>query len=220
MEQLVQQFQFELTDGPLVPRYNIAPSQKIAAVCSAGNASQRLLTMLRWGLIPSWSKDPRIGNRMINARGETVADKPSFRSTFKHRRCLILSDGYYEWQSRGRQSPKQPYLIQMRDQQPFAMAGIWETWNDPNGTSVGTCSIITTQANDLTQTVHDRMPVILEPSSYHDWLESPPENRALLEALLRPFKSSAMIMFPVSTVVNRPQNDTAACLEPVDVGPD
>jgi len=216
MDPLRQQFLFERADHPLVPRFNIAPSQPIAAVRLQETDQKRELAMLRWGLIPSWADDARIGHRMINARAETVAEKPSFRTAFKRRRCLILSDGYYEWQRRGQGLPKQPYLIEMKTQAAFAMAGIWDVWHDPQGSVVESCSILTTAANDLTKSIHDRMPVILEPANYELWLNVPSDNREALESLLGPYPSMELNVYPVSTLVNSPQHDSLQCIQPID----
>ena len=153
---------------------------------------------------------------MINARGETVAEKPSFRSAFKNRRCLILADGYFEWESRGPGRPKQPYYITLADEQPFAMAGIWETWRSPEGDKVETCSIITTNANELTQPIHDRMPVVLQPSDYPLWLNVRQTDRNALEALLSPYPANRMRFTPVDTIVNNPRNETEKCIEAAD----
>ncbi len=155
---------FGLDEYPssLTPSYNIAPTQEVAAVVEEDE--KRKLKMFRWGLVPSWAKDPAIGNKMINARAETVSEKPSFRSAFKRRRCLIVADGFYEWQKTDG-GAKQPYHFRMKDSSPFAFAGLWETW-DGDGADVRSCSIITTDANDLMKEIHHRMPVILLPDNY------------------------------------------------------
>src|SRR4051812_34360542 len=143
------------------PRYNIAPTQQVAAVRASADAGRRELVPLKWGLIPSWAKDPKIATQCLNARGETVAEKPAFRSAFKRRRCLILADGYYEWT--GPKGQKQPWRLRLRDNAPFAFAGLWECWRRPEGDPVETCTIVTTEANELAAKYHDRMPVILHP---------------------------------------------------------
>ena len=171
----------------MVLRYNIAPTQAVAIVQIAAGTSVRRWQMVRWGLIPSWAKDASIGNRMINARGETLADKPAFRAAFRRRRCLVPADGYFEWQKTG--SVKQPYYIRLCDDRPFAMAGLWESWLNPTTNEpLQSCTIITTQANQLTQPIHDRMPVILDAADYELWLDPQLQDPERLGALLRPFE--------------------------------
>ena len=158
MNLLVQQFL--LDSGPELPlRYNIAPTQQVAVVRKTAELPQRHLVQLKWGLIPSWAKDAKMGARMINARGETVAEKPSFRAAFKRRRCLVLADGYYEWQKSG--SKKQPMYITLTNERPFAFAGLWEYWDGAGDGPIESCTVMTTTSNDLTSNIHDRMPVIL-----------------------------------------------------------
>jgi putative SOS response-associated peptidase YedK len=193
------------------PRYNIAPTQAVAAVRASGGPEKRDLAFLRWGLIPSWADDPAIGNRLINARAETVAQKPAFRTAFRQRRCLVLADGFYEWQRLG--SKKLPYYFRMRDGQPFAFAALWERWEDA-GKALETCTLLTTEANELLRPVHERMPVILEPSSYNRWLDPACQQVDLLQTLLRPSRSEDMIGYPVSSLVNNPRNDNPKCVEP------
>jgi putative SOS response-associated peptidase YedK len=162
-------------------------------------------------LIPAWAKDPSIGNRMINARAETVADKPAFRAAFRRRRCLVPADGYFEWQKTGR--AKQPYYIRLADERPFAMAGLWEVWTDPaTSQRLESCTVITTDANDLTRPIHDRMPVILPAAEYATWLDPQPPTTETLRDLLRPFDSSAMRADPVDSHVNNPRNDDPRCV--------
>jgi putative SOS response-associated peptidase YedK len=209
--------QFQLATGPVLsPRFNIAPTQTIATVRCTSDEPQRQLVLLRWGLIPSWAKDPSIGNRMINARGESVADKPAFRAAFKRRRCLVLTDGYYEWQTVGKK--KQPFLFHMQDDRPFAFAGLWESWpggktDDEPGQPLETCTIITTAASDFTRPIHDRMPVILEDADFDLWLDPNMQDREQLEPLLQPFDSADLTADPVSTHVNSPKNDDPQCVE-------
>src|SRR5918993_4030416 len=169
---------FEIQEYPssITPNYNVAPTQEIAAVVEEED-DKRKLEMFHWGLIPSWAKDPSIGNKMINARAETVSEKPSFRTAFKKRRCLIVADGFYEWQKTD--NGKQPFYIRMKDSSPFAFAGLWESWD--RGEEIRSCSIITTDANDLMGQIHHRMPVILPPENYGVWLDSDfDEKEALL----------------------------------------
>ncbi len=197
------------------PRYNIAPSQSIAAIRIEPDTTTRKLVMLRWGLIPSWAKDAKIGNRCINAKDETVAEKPSFRSAFKKRRCLVIADGFYEWQRQG--AHKQPMWIGMRSKRPFAFAGLWEHWKPAEGEPVETCTIITTEPNDLMVPIHNRMPVILAPASFDQWLDPSFQQPAALKALLRPYPSEELMTYPVSTLVNNPRHDAPQCLEPISV---
>ena len=207
-----QLFDADMADMPeLRPRYNIAPTQQVAAV-RIRDDGRRQLVLLKWGLIPSWVDVPSIGNRMINARGETVASKPAFRSAFKSRRCLILADGFYEWQKRG--AKKQPYCIGLSSGQPFAFAGLWEHWRRDDQT-IESCTIITTGANELMEPLHDRMPVILPPPRYAQWLD-PKSVGSDLETLLEPYPANEMAAYPVSTVVNNPRNDMPECVEEVD----
>ena len=208
---LVEHFGGELPfDVPL--RYNIAPTQPVATVRISPDDGCRRWQMVRWGLIPSWAKEESIGNRMINARAETLTEKPSFRSAWRRRRCLIPADGYYEWQKTGKS--KQPFYIRLRDDSPFAMAGLWESWMNPaTGAPVESCTVITTDANELTRPIHDRMPVILHAADYDRWLDPQLPNLDPLRELLRPFDSLAMRADPVSTLVNNPRNDDPRCVE-------
>jgi len=202
---------FRLDDVPLFePRYNVAPTQAVPAVRDEDGT--RHLAMLRWGLIPSWAKDAKIGYRLINARSDTVATKPSFRSAFKKRRCLIAADGFYEWKKLDK--GKQPYFIHLKDEEPFAFAGIWEMWHNPEDRKeVDSCTIITTDANALMKTIHDRMPVILPASAYDRWLD-PDAKPETLQGLLCPYKAKDLDAYPVSTYVNSPKNQGPKCLEP------
>jgi putative SOS response-associated peptidase YedK len=198
-----------LTSGP---RYNIAPTQPVAAVRSDPKEGHRELVMLHWGLIPFWAEDPKVGYSTINARAETVATKPTFRQAFAKRRCLVVADGFYEWKKTdGR---KQPYFIHMRDDQPFAFAGLWERWkrDDPE---IESCSIIVTEANDVLKPIHDRMPVILTEADYETWLDPKVEDKTNLEGLLGSFPPSGMEAYPISTLVNNPRNDVEMCVERV-----
>ncbi|HYP67387.1 MAG TPA: SOS response-associated peptidase [Thiobacillaceae bacterium] len=191
----------------LSAHYNIAPSQMIPAVRDRGQG--RELVLLKWGLIPSWAKDSAIGVKLINARAETLADKPAFRSAYLRRRCLIPADAFYEWKHvAGR---KQPYCIRMTDHAPFAMAGLWEHWVDPHGQAVETCTIITTNANTLVAELHDRMPVILAPGDYARWLA----RNARAQELLKPFSPEQLTSYPVAARVNNVKNDDAECIAPL-----
>jgi putative SOS response-associated peptidase YedK len=202
---------FGLPDVPLLqPRFNITPSQPVAVVRSGTGLAGRELVFLRWGLIPAWADGPSIGDRMANARSETVATKPSFRQSFRSRRCLIVSDGFYEWQKvNGR---KQPYHIRLPDERPFGLAGLWERW-DKGDNPVESCTILTTEANELMQPIHDRMPVILPPEEYSLWLDPRCGDTERLAKLLLPYPSAGMIAHKVSALVNNPKNDVAKCIE-------
>lgn len=208
-ETLRQAFEVD-SAPPLTPRYNIAPTQPVAAVIAADD--KRMLELFRWGLIPSWAKDPAIGNRMINARAETVAEKPAFRAALKRRRCLIPADGFYEWKAEGRK--KTPMYIQLKDGDPFAFAGLWEAWQSPDGDLVKSCTLITTTPNPLMEKIHDRMPVILPPSAYEAWLGPGELPATKLQSLLKPFAASKMKAAAVSTLVNNPANDLPECIVP------
>jgi putative SOS response-associated peptidase YedK len=205
---LAEGFEIEEYPSSITPNYNIAPTQEVAAVVEENE--KRKLEMLRWGLIPSWAKDPAIGNKMINARAETVAEKPSFRSAFKKRRCLILADGFYEWKKTD--DGKQPYYIKMEDGSPFAFAGLWEIWKD--GEEIRSCTIITTDANALMNEIHHRMPVILPPENYGVWLDPGFDEREALTSLLKPYPADAIEAYPVSRRVNKPSNNEPSVLEP------
>lgn len=205
--------QFQLAETPfLAPRYNIAPTQPVAAVRLSASGKERQLTHFHWGLIPSWAKDTKMGARLINARSETVADKPSFRSAFKRRRCLIPATGFYEWQQQdGR---KQPMYIHAADGGLLALAGLWETWHSPDGGEIESCTILTTEPNDLMAPIHNRMPVMIEPADYDLWLDPGDRPEDGLH-LLRPYPPFKLAAYPVSTVVNSPQNDTPECVAPL-----
>ncbi|TKS60043.1 MAG: hypothetical protein EWM72_01728 [Nitrospira sp.] len=207
---------FQIEEPPLFKlRYNIAPFQHIAAIRIEPDTTARKLVMLRWGLIPSWAKDPKIGYQCINAKAETVAEKPSFRSAFKKRRCLVIATGFYEWQVQGR--TKQPMWIGLQSKRPFAFAGLWEHWTPAEGEPLETCTIITTEPNDLMAPIHNRMPVILAPTSYDQWLDPTVQQVESLKALLRPYPSEKLAAYPVSTLVNNPRHDAPQCLEPVSM---
>ncbi|MBI4551007.1 MAG: SOS response-associated peptidase [Candidatus Latescibacteria bacterium] len=196
----------------LPPRYNIAPSQEVAVVANTG---ERVLASFRWGLIPSWAKDPGIGHKMINARAESLAEKPSFRTAYQRRRCLILADGFYEWAQQPGSKTKIPVYIRLRSGRPFGFAGLWEVWRPADGPPVFSCTIITTTPNELMERIHHRMPVIVKPDAYEQWLdphEQPPER---LDGLLVPYPAAEMIAYPVSSLVNNPKMDSPACIEPV-----
>jgi putative SOS response-associated peptidase YedK len=206
---LVEQFLLPI-EPDWSPRFNIAPTQPVAAVRLGETGGQREGVLLRWGLVPGWAKDPAMGSRLINARAETVAEKPSFRSAFKRRRCLIPADGYYEWQKTG--SRKQPFFIRLKDERAFAFAGLWESWDKGGEGPLETCTIITTESNELTADIHPRMPVILDPRDYPVWLDPAVDDRRQLEPLLKPYAASDMQLDPVSIYVNSPRNEGPDCI--------
>lgn len=213
----------------LPPQYNISPGQDIYAVRGivirdeqAKKAAPKAditevsfkkeVAPFRWGLIPFWSKDPDIGNRMINSRSETVAEKPSFRKAFKSQRCLIPADGFYEWQKVD-DGPKQPYYIHMKDKKPFALAGIWDKWKNPEGGTIESCSILTTEPNAVLKPIHKRMPVIVNPKKYDFWLNPTIEDIDDLKELLKPYDTKVMEAYPISRYVNSPENKGEKCIE-------
>jgi putative SOS response-associated peptidase YedK len=207
---LVQQF--ELAGLPAwSPRYNIAPTQEVLTVLKVPEAPDRQARLLRWGLIPPWAEGPAAASRMINARAETVATKPAFRRAFKERRCLLLADGFYEWQRQERR--KQPYYIRLRDSRPFAFAGLWERWAPQDGQPIDSCTIITTVANDRVRPLHLRMPVILPPADCDVWLDPSVQEAERLQPLLRPYPAEEIEAYTVSTRVNNTANDTPGCIE-------
>jgi putative SOS response-associated peptidase YedK len=204
MTVLARQFHIELgTDQQLPLRFNVAPTQDIPVVrhTDAG----RELKLMRWGFIPSWSKDAKSGPLLINARAETAAEKPAFRSAFKSSRCLIPADGFYEWKKIA--GKKQPYHIRCADGRPFAFAGLWGKWHD-----LESCTILTTDANDLVRPMHDRMPVILSPAGYAAWLDPDVEDP---QRLLTPLPASDMVAIAVNPIVNNSRNEGAECIEPL-----
>jgi putative SOS response-associated peptidase YedK len=199
---------FEVESIPAGSSYNIAPTQPVAAVRMQGD--HRECVLMRWGLIPFWSKD--IKNSFINARAETVLQKPAFRNSAKKRRCLVLADGYYEWKTEGK--AKQPYYFHLRDDRPFAFAGLWDRWQGPND-PIESCTIITTQANDLSRPVHDRMPVMLTPEAGKLWLDPDVEDLTVLQELLKAYPAAEMEGYPVSALVNSPKNNSPECIRRV-----
>ena len=210
--------QFALFDlEPFAPRFNIAPGQSLAAVrLTPGDPpGRRQLAWLRWGLIPSWAEGPSVGNRLINARSETVLHKPAFRSAFRQRRCLVLADGFYEWQTVSGKGPKQPYFFRLRSNRAFAFAGLWESWRDAEGVTIESCTLLTTQANELLRPIHDRMPVILPPDAYARWLDFASDVATDLLPLLQPHPSAALTAIPVGAWINRPDHEGPQCIQPV-----
>jgi putative SOS response-associated peptidase YedK len=197
--------------GQFDPRYNIAPSQPVLAVRVDASSGEREGVMLKWGLIPSWAKEPGIGNSLTNARADTVAEKPAFRSAFKRRRCLVVGDGFYEW-GKG-DGGKIPYYFQLKDGSPFGFAGLWERW-EKGEEPVESCTLITTEANGVVGQVHDRMPVILMPDDYDQWLDRAEQRVDQVKELLRPLGDDFMVSHPVSKLVNNPKNERPECVLP------
>ena len=198
----------EIPEGiPL--RYNIAPSQPAAVLPNDG---LNRVDFYNWGLIPFWAKDPKIGNRLINARAETLAEKPSFRGSFKYKRCLVLADGFYEWRKEPGTKTKTPMYLRMNNQEPFAFAGLWDIWNSSDGSEIRTFTIITTEPNQLVGKIHNRMPVILPQIAYRQWLQEGENDPSLLKSFLQPYPAEDMEAYPVSRYVNSPQNDSPECI--------
>ena len=219
--ELVELYRITETDRPLnIPaRYNVAPTEDVPAVRHSENGGRELV-MLRWGLIPPWAKDAAIGAKTINARAETVAEKPSFRNAIKRRRCLIAADGFYEWRTEPSGS-KTPFLIRLRDGEPFAFAGLWERWDKaPDGRPIESCTIITTAANTRMRPIHTRMPVIMAPESREAWLDVDGHDAGRVLDLLVPYPADAMEVVRVSRRVNNVANDDPECVEPSDDGED
>jgi putative SOS response-associated peptidase YedK len=215
------------TEPPVAPRYNIAPTQPVAIVRTNAKTGQREWAHVQWGLVPSWAKDPSVGARMINARAETAAEKPSFRAAFKRRRCLVPADGFYEWKKVSNR--KQPYYITVRngavdgerDVHPFAIAGLWEYWEGQDGSALETCTLLTTSANEAMSELHNRMPVIVAPDDFAFWLgeeaeeDEDPAYLSQLQHLLRPYPTEKMQFYPVNTYVNNARNEGPTCIEAI-----
>jgi putative SOS response-associated peptidase YedK len=197
------------------PRYNIVPTQSVPVIRQIPKEPRRELSLVRWGLIPSWAKDMSGAAMMINARSETAATKPAFRDPLANRRCMIPADGFYEWERRGK--AKQPYCFEINDGELFAFAGLWDRWTDPSGQWIKSCSILTTSPNAVTSTVHDRMPVILDPDSYDLWLDPGMKDVGSASELLKPCNAEIMRSYPVSSRVNQVINDDAECSAQVEL---
>lgn len=197
----------------LAPRYNIAPSQPVPIVRETP-AGSREMVLVRWGLIPGWSKGPDSRYSMINARAETVAQKPAYRSAFRYRRCLIPADGFYEW--RAASDGKQPYVLRAHDRSPLALAGLWEHWQDANGNEIESCAILVREANRQVRPVHDRMPVMIAAESFDLWLDIHAQKSQAIETLLAAQRAPELEVYPVGRGVNSPKNDAPALLEPLD----
>lgn len=207
---LTERFRLEPPGPGISRRYNIVPTQDAPIVA---NDNPKRLRLMRWGLVPSWAKDAAIGNRMINARAETLAEKPSFKKPLERRRCLVLADGFYEWRAAAGHA-KIPVRIVLKSREPFAFAGLWDLWRGTEGRELATFTIITTHANELLKPIHDRMPVILRPADEEKWLDPGQVDAAKLAPLLNPYPSEEMAAYDVSTLVNSPKNDSAACISP------
>ncbi|MGH7194768.1 MAG: SOS response-associated peptidase, partial [Candidatus Saccharimonadales bacterium] len=218
---------FELAETPLFePRYNIAPTQPAPVVRLTSASGRRVFDWLRWGLVPSWAKDLDIGNQLINARGETLASKPAFRHAFRQRRCLVVADGFYEWQRQGKR--KQPFYITAADGSPLAFAGLWERWQSPGAgqadkpageaSPIESCTIITTSASECVRALHDRMPVILPRETWTAWLDPAMDDSAALHDLMNRCAVDGLVSHPVDALVNSPANDSSRCIEPLTGG--
>ena len=197
-------FDFENPVTDYAPRFNIAPTQNVLTV--RWEDGHNVAEHMRWGLIPSWAKDMSIGNRAINARAETLTERPMFRTPLRRRRCLILADGFYEWLRQGK--ARQPMRILLTTGEPFAFAGLWESWTNPEGETIHSCTIITTTPNDVMRPIHDKMPVILLPEHEDAWLDHSMQDASVLSELLIPYPPDTMEAYPVATLVNSPANDT------------
>lgn len=206
IEDIRERFKTEAID--LKPNYNVAPTQNIPVILN------HQLSMIRWGLIPFWAKDPSIGNKMINARAETVDEKPSFKHSLQRKRCLILADGFYEWKKEG--YSKRPHRITLKDKELFGFAGLWDTWKSPAGDIVNSCTIITTRPNELMEGIHDRMPVILSRNAEEVWLDQSIVDSGFLKSLLVPYPAELMVAYEVSAFVNSVKNNGPECLEPAE----
>ncbi|MCK4406251.1 MAG: SOS response-associated peptidase [Bacteroidales bacterium] len=205
-----ERFDIEVDESNYKPSYNCAPSQNLAVI---SNVVPGKLSFFRWGLIPFWAKDPSIGNRLINARAETVTQKPSFKNSFQQKRCLVLSDGFYEWK-KGEEKEKIPYRVFLKNDALFSMAGIWDTWKDAEGKPIHSFAIITTSPNNLMKNIHQRMPVILNKNDEKNWLEN--NNTDELSKLLEPYPSNEMTAYQISKLVNSPLNNSPEIIKPVN----
>lgn len=209
---------FDLAETPeFRPRYNIAPGQPVAIIRRAACAESRLFELHTWGLVPAWAKDRSIGQRMINARSETAAEKPAFRSAFRHRRCLIPADGFYEWSSRP--GPEQPYHVSRPDGSTFGFAALWEQWTTESGERLTSCAILTTDANRSLRSIHQRMPVILDPADYPLWLDPAVDAPEQLRRLLVPCPEESLVPRPVGQWVNDTRHDGPECIAPAEPRP-
>ncbi len=209
--QMQLEFNLDQVQAEVQPSYNIAPTQEILTVVQ--HDGQTVLEGMRWGLIPQWAQDPNIGTRMINARAESVAEKPSFKRPLKSQRCLIVADGFYEWRKEGAQ--KIPMFIRLKSQLPFGFAGVYDRWQSEEGQWITSCAILTTTANELMQPIHQRMPVILPKKAYKEWLDPANQDLPGLVSLLQPYAADKMVAYQVSSLVNSPRNNSPECIRPV-----
>ncbi|EKN70063.1 hypothetical protein BABA_06791 [Neobacillus bataviensis LMG 21833] len=214
IEEIIDRFDIQafMEEELYAPSFNIAPSQAVLAVINDGTRNR--MGFLKWGLIPPWAKDMSMGNKMINARAETISEKPSFRHAFKKKRCLVIADSFYEWK-RHEDQRKTPMRIKLKSDELFAMAGIWEGWKSPDGKTLYTCSVITTGPNELMKTIHDRMPVILKPEDESTWLDPGLSENHKLESLLIPYDDNLMETYEVSPLVNSPKNNTIELIQKI-----
>ena len=213
-EEIIDRFDIAafLEEENYAPSYNIAPSQAVLAVINDGKSNR--MGFLKWGLVPPWAKDSAIGHKMINARAETLSEKPSFRTAFKKKRCLVIADSFYEWK-RHEDKSKTPMRIKLKSADLFAMAGIWEAWKSPEGKTLYTCSVITTGPNELMKDIHDRMPVILKPEDEKTWLNPSLADTNDLNKLLIPYDENLMETYEVSSLVNSPRNNTVELIQKI-----
>ena len=207
---IAKRFKAKQLFADLPPSYNIAPSQEILIINDEG---ERQIVQCTWGFVPSWAKDPSIGNKMINARSETVSEKPAFRSVFKKHRCLVMADGFYGWKTEGKR--KFPMYIRLKSKEPFGFAGLYNVWKAPDGNQLCTCTIITTEANEAVKQIHDRMPVILPRDKEDIWVDPATQDKGTLVGILKPYPAEEMEAYEVSTKVNFPQHNTSANLKPL-----
>lgn len=212
IEVIAEEFEVKQVSSDLNPSYNIAPGDNIAAIINDG--TNRLI-QLRWGLIPSWAKDPSIGNKMINARAETLNEKPSFRTAFKKHRCLIVADGFYEWRKEGK--AKTPMYFHLKSKRPFGIAGLYDIWTSPEGKQISKGTIITTGPNELMKPIHNRMAVIIPKAQEALWLDPVTQDERLLLSVLKPYDSHEMEVYDESQIVNSPRNNSPECIKPVSV---
>jgi putative SOS response-associated peptidase YedK len=212
---LAEQLEANPFDDDWEPRYNIAPTQSVPVIRQHPKEPCRVLSLMRWGLIPSWAKDMSGSASMINARSETAAVKPAFRDPIRFRRCLVPADGFYEWRRTG--TTKQPFCFEVNEGELFAFAGLWDGWKDPSGEWIRSCSILTTTPNAVTSQVHDRMPAILKRNDYDLWLDPGMTNIAAISGLMKPFDARSMRSYPVGSQVNQVQNDDPGCSAPREI---
>jgi putative SOS response-associated peptidase YedK len=213
-DELQEEFALSIIRAAPVPSYNVAPTRSAPVVINDG---ARALDFFRWGLIPWWAKDPGIGAKTINARADTLAEKPAFRDAFRLRRCLVLADGFFEWKWVA--GEKVPHFIRLKSGRSMPFAGLWERWRAPEGNPVHTCTIVTTTPNAVMAPIHDRMPVILAPEAFESWLDPHPREGQELQTLLRPCPDEWLEAFPVSSWVNKPDNDSPECIKRAEIEP-